>query len=81
MLYGISIQGDYDYPLRGFFNIPLKGARALPGRGRPLQFPAFAGTRERENAGIMAEPIASLEDKEFPKIWINSDKFTGFFDK
>ena len=53
----------------------------LPGRGRPPHFPAFAGTGEEENAGIMAEPIASLEDKEFPKNSINTDKLTGFFDK
>ena len=29
----------------------------------------------------MAEPIASLENIEFPKNSINIDKFTGFFDK
>ena len=63
---GFPFQGDYDYPLRWFFNTPRKGARALPGRGRPPQFPAFAGTGEGENAGIMAEPIASPGDTEFP---------------
>ena len=33
------------------------------------------------DSGTTAEPIASIEDMEFPKNSINIDKFTGFFDK
>ena len=65
-------QGGWHYPLRGFFNTPLKGARALPARGRPPHFPAVAVAGDEENMGIMAEPVASPGDKEFPKISINS---------
>ena len=41
-------------------------------------FPARAGSGD---SGMMVEPIALLENMEFPKNSINIDKLTGFFDK
>ena len=58
-------QGGCHYPLRGFFNTPRKGGKGRVPLGFAPQFPAIAGTGEEENTGIMTEPIASLEDKEF----------------
>ena len=44
-------------------------------------YPAFAVVGLRTHACMMAERIVASENKEFPKISINSDKFTGFIDK
>ena len=61
---------------------PLQRARQPGSRDSSApQFPAIAVSGEEDNAGIITEPIASLADTEFLKISINSDKFTGFFDK
>ena len=43
--------------------------------------PAFPVRADSGDSGMMAEPVASLKNIEFPKNSIKLDKFTGFFDK
>ena len=42
-------------------------------------FPAFAVIGLKARACMIAKRIAAFENKEFLKISINIDKFTGFF--
>ncbi len=52
-----------------------------PRAAMPCAFARICETRRRGDFRMMAEPVASLKNMEFPKNSINIDKFTGFFDK
>ena len=64
--------------------------RPLPGAGfstppvnrdRPAHFPAIAAGGLKESSCMMVKRPGAIEFQEFPKISINIDKFTGYFDK
>ena len=44
-------------------------------------FPAFAVREHSGDFGMIAEPTGSFGPREFLKISIKLDKFTGLFDK
>ena len=72
-------------------SLPRGGANSchsIIGRVKPFSSVRFEHalaciyeTRTQGGFAMMAKPIGSFGDKEFPKNSINIDKFTGFFDK